>query len=81
MPELDGFVVFERLRAQSEVLASMLSALSDVVDCIIGLQLGADDHIVRPFRPKDLEVHVRRVMKRLAFNETCEIVSMVPVTP
>ena len=64
MPELDGFAVLERIRAQSEVPVILLTALSDVADRITGLQLGADDYMVKPFSPKELEARIRCVMRR-----------------
>jgi OmpR family response regulator RpaB len=64
MPELDGFAVLERIRAQSEVPVIMLTALGDVADRITGLQLGADDYMVKPFSPKELEARIRCVMRR-----------------
>jgi OmpR family response regulator RpaB len=54
MPELDGFAVLERIRAQSEVPIILLTALGDVADRITGLQLGADDYMVKPFSPRNL---------------------------
>jgi OmpR family response regulator RpaB len=59
MPELDGFAVVERIRAQSEVPIILLTALGDVADRITGLQLGADDYMVKPFSPKELEARIR----------------------
>ena len=64
MPELDGFAVVERIRAQSEVPIILLTALGDVTDRITGLQLGADDYMVKPFSPKELEARIRCVMRR-----------------
>ena len=64
MPELDGFAVVERIRAQSEVPIIMLTALGDVADRITGLQLGADDYMVKPFSPKELEARIRCVLRR-----------------
>jgi OmpR family response regulator RpaB len=64
MPELDGFAVLERIRAQSEVPVIMLTALNDVADRITGLQLGADDYMVKPFSPKELEARIRCVRRR-----------------
>ena len=64
MPELDGFAVVERIRAQSEVPIILLTALGDVADRITGLQLGADDYMVKPFSPKELEARIRCVMRR-----------------
>jgi OmpR family response regulator RpaB len=64
MPELDGFAVLERIRAQSEVPVIMLTALGDVADRITGLELGADDYMVKPFSPKELEARIQCVMRR-----------------
>ena len=64
MPELDGFAVLERIRAQSEVPIILLTALGDVADRITGLQLGADDCMVKPFSPKELEARIRCVLRR-----------------
>ena len=66
MPKLDGFAVLERIRAQSEVPGILLTALGDVADRITGLQLGADDYMVKPFSPKELEARIRCVMRRAA---------------
>ena len=66
MPKLDGFAVLERIRAQSEVPVILLTALGDVADRITGLQLGADDYMVKPFSPKELEARIRCVMRRAA---------------
>jgi len=70
MPELDGFAVLERIRAQSEVPVILLTALSDVVDRVTGLQLGADDYMVKPFSPKELEARIRCVMRRASLSPT-----------
>ena len=64
MPVLDGFAVTERIRAQSEVPIILLTALGDVADRISGLQLGADDYMVKPFSPKELEARIRCVLRR-----------------
>ena len=64
MPDLDGFAVTERIRAQSDVPIILLTALGDVPDRITGLELGADDYMVKPFSPKELEARIRCVMRR-----------------
>ena len=72
MPELDGFAVLERIRAQSEVPIILLTALGDVADRITGLQLGADDYMVKPFSPKELEARIRCVMRRASQSQSQE---------
>ena len=69
MPELDGFAVLERIRAQSEVPIILLTALGDVADRITGLQLGADDYMVKPFSPKELEARIRCVLRRASQSQ------------
>ena len=69
MPELDGFAVLERIRAQSEVPIILLTALGDVADRITGLHLGADDYMVKPFSPKELEARIRCVMRRASLGQ------------
>ena len=55
MPKLDGYGVCQELRKESDVLIVMLTALGDVADRITGLELGADDYVVKPFSPKELK--------------------------
>ena len=55
MPKLDGYGVCQELRKESDVPIVMLTALGDVADRIAGLELGADDYVIKPFSPKELE--------------------------
>ena len=59
MPKLDGYGVIQELRKDSDVPIVMLTALGDVADRITGLELGADDYVVKPFSPKELEARIR----------------------
>ena len=59
MPKLDGYGVCQELRKESDVPIVMLTALGDVADRITGLELGADDYVVKPFSPKELEARIR----------------------
>ena len=68
MPGLDGFAVIERIRAQSEVPIILLTALTEVADRITGLQLGADDYMIKPFSPKELEARIRCVLRRVSVS-------------
>ena len=65
MPKLDGYGVCQELRKESDVPIIMLTALGDVSDRITGLELGADDYIVKPFSPKELEARIRSVLRRI----------------
>ena len=65
MPKLDGYGVCQELRKDSDVPIVMLTALGDVADRITGLELGADDYVVKPFSPKELEARIRCVLRRV----------------
>ena len=65
MPRLDGYGVCQELRKDSDVPIVMLTALGDVADRITGLELGADDYVVKPFSPKELEARIRCVLRRV----------------
>ncbi|HFD39161.1 MAG TPA: response regulator transcription factor [Anaerolineae bacterium] len=64
LPGLDGWEVCRRLRAESDVPIIMLTARSDEVDRIVGLELGADDYVTKPFNPRELVARVRAVLRR-----------------
>ncbi len=65
MPEADGYYVCQEVRKESDVAIVMLTALGDVADRITGLQMGADDYLVKPFSPKELEARIRTVLRRI----------------
>nr|YP_010336687.1 regulatory component of sensory transduction system [Rhodospora sordida]UNJ15093.1 regulatory component of sensory transduction system [Rhodospora sordida] len=65
MPKLDGYGVCQEIRQESDVPIIMLTALGDVSDRITGLELGADDYVIKPFAPKELEARIRSVLRRV----------------
>lgn len=65
MPKLDGYGVCQEIRRESDIPILMLTALGDVTDRITGLELGADDYMVKPFSPKELEARIRAILRRL----------------
>lgn len=65
MPKLNGYQVCQSLRQESDVPIIMLTALSDVADRITGLEMGADDYMVKPFSPKELESRIRCILRRI----------------
>jgi OmpR family response regulator RpaB len=75
MPKLDGYGVCQELRKESDVPIIMLTALGDVADRITGLELGADDYVVKPFSPKELEARIRSVLRRVEKTGTTGIPS------
>jgi two-component system, OmpR family, response regulator CpxR len=66
LPELSGFEVLRRLRAGSRIPVIMLTARGEEVDRVIGLELGADDYLAKPFSPRELVARVRAVLRRMA---------------
>ncbi len=64
LPEMDGFEVIRRIRARSDIPIVMLSARGDVTDRIVGLELGADDYLPKPFEPRELVARVQANIKR-----------------
>jgi two-component system alkaline phosphatase synthesis response regulator PhoP len=64
LPEMDGLDVTRRLRETSAVPIIMLTARTEESDKIVGLELGADDYIVKPFSPKELVARIRAVLRR-----------------
>ena len=65
LPEMDGLDVTRELRKHSNVPIIMLTARSEESDKLIGLELGADDYITKPFSPKELVARVRVVFRRM----------------
>lgn len=64
LPGLDGFEILRRLRKDSRVPVLMLTARGEDVDRIIGLELGADDYLPKPFNPRELAARVRAILRR-----------------
>lgn len=64
MPGLDGLEVCRRIRAGSSVPVIMLTARGDEADRVVGLELGADDYVPKPFNPRELMARVRAVVRR-----------------
>jgi len=64
MPKLDGLEVCRRLRASSDVPVIMLTALGTETDRVVGLELGADDYVTKPFSPRELVLRVESVLRR-----------------
>ncbi len=65
LPKLDGFAVCRRLRAESCVPIIFLTALEAISEKVAGLDLGADDYLSKPFSPKELEVRIATILRRV----------------
>ncbi|KAB2854999.1 MAG: response regulator transcription factor [Anaerolineae bacterium] len=70
LPGLDGWEVCKRLRAESNVPILMLTARDDDIDKIVGLELGADDYLTKPFNPRELVARVKAILRRLEPRST-----------
>ncbi len=66
LPDTSGFEVFKRLREWSDVPVVFLTARSDEIDRVVGLELGADDYVAKPFSPRELVARVRSILRRAA---------------
>ncbi len=64
LPELDGFEVCKRIRATSDMPIIMLTARDEDIDKIVGLELGADDYLTKPFNPRELVARVKAILRR-----------------
>ena len=64
LPGLDGYEVTKRIRQKGQTPIIMLTARDDAVDKVVGLELGADDYITKPFNPRELVARVRAVLRR-----------------
>ena len=66
LPELSGFEVLRRIRATSRVPVIMLTARGEEVDRVVGLEMGADDYLAKPFSPRELVARIKAVLRRSA---------------
>jgi DNA-binding response OmpR family regulator len=66
LPGLDGFEVLRRLRTSSQVSVLLLTARGEDIDRIVGLEIGADDYLPKPFNPRELLARVRAILRRSA---------------
>ncbi len=65
LPDMDGFDLAKEIRRKSQVPFIMLTARSQEIDRIVGLEIGADDYITKPFSPRELILRVQAVLRRL----------------
>jgi DNA-binding response OmpR family regulator len=72
LPKLDGLEVCRRLRSQSTVPILMLTARDDEIDKVLGLEIGADDYITKPFSIRELRSRIRAAMRRVSLTPTAD---------
>ena len=68
LPDLSGFEACKRLRKFSDVPVLFLTARSDEIDRVVGLEIGADDYVTKPFSPREVVARVRAILKRTLAN-------------
>jgi len=74
LPGMDGYDVTRSIRAQSSIPIIMLTARSEETDRIVGLELGADDYVVKPFSPRELVARVKAVLRRTGGEVATEVI-------
>ncbi len=72
LPDMDGFEVCRQIREQSQVPLLFLTARSDEIDRVVGLEMGADDYICKPFSPRELVARVKTNLRRSYVSATTE---------
>ena len=70
LPEMDGFQVLREIRKNSTIPIIMLTARGEVSDRIVGLELGADDYMPKPFEPEELIARIQSILRRIKSPET-----------
>ena len=66
LPEMDGFELCRTIRKDSQIPIIMLTARGDVMDRVVGLELGADDYLPKPFEPRELLARIQTILRRAA---------------
>jgi DNA-binding response OmpR family regulator len=80
LPGMDGFDLCRSLRHESNVPTIMLTACIEETDKLIGLELGADNYITRPFSPRELVVRVRKELRRASGDPSSVMIRVVDLT-
>lgn len=73
LPQIDGLETCRRIRANSDIPIIMLTARGDVMDRVVGLEMGADDYLPKPFEPRELVARIQNVLKRSQYTEKLEV--------
>lgn len=72
LPDMNGFEVCRRIRMTSNVPILFLTARSEEVDRVVGLEIGGDDYVSKPFRPRELSARIRAILRRTSGNQRAE---------
>jgi DNA-binding response OmpR family regulator len=77
LPDIDGFEVCRQIRSKSKVPILMLTARKEDIDKIVGLEMGADDYLTKPFNPRELVARIRAILRRFQTGQQdAEIVEL-----
>ena len=79
LPEIDGFETCRRIRQFSDIPIIMLTARGDVMDRVVGLELGADDYLPKPFEPRELVARIQNIFKRSRLTSNLFLVGNLSV--
>src|SRR5580692_3885847 len=64
LPDIDGLTITQQIRRYSDVAIIIVSGRGDLADRVVGLEIGADDYITKPFEPREIQARVRSVLRR-----------------
>ena len=81
LPGLDGIEVCKQIRAESQVPIIMVTARVEEIDRLLGLELGADDYVCKPFSPREVVARVKAVLRRAAISNTEAAVTGLEIDP
>lgn len=83
LPDGNGFELCKQIRRQSEVPVIFLTARASEIDRVVGLEIGADDYVVKPFSPRELVARVKAILKRSQrqFSASVELTANTPPSP
>lgn len=81
LPDVNGFELFRRIRERADLPVLFLTARGDEIDRVVGLELGADDYVTKPFSPRELVARIRTVLRRSARPATTVTAAPAPPTP
>ncbi|MGZ4360157.1 MAG: response regulator transcription factor [Gaiellaceae bacterium] len=79
LPGIDGFEVCKRVRARSDVPILMLTARDEEADRVVGLEIGADDYVPKPFSPRELVARVKAILRRSERQDRPALLELGPV--
>lgn len=80
LPKIDGLEVCRQLRRDRDIPIIMLTARDEEIDRVVGLELGADDYVVKPFSVRELMVRIKNVLRRVQATESSDIISVAQLT-